>query len=105
MEITIENANKIKKKAEQEHRNISDTINLILKEYFEKLEFISEFLPYLEIDVVTPGEAIIKDRSEKKLVDVKFDGEHLTCQEHISDNCEHTQFVWMSFELAKIKKQ
>ncbi|WP_148686734.1 hypothetical protein [Candidatus Nitrosocosmicus hydrocola] len=103
MEITLENAEKVKRKATLDHRNISETINIILNEYFDKLDFIDDLFPYLEIDYVGKENAVIKDRSQKKLVDLEFNGEHLTCLDDSSVDCEHTKFLWMSFQISKIK--
>lgn len=103
MEITMDNANKIKKKAAKDRRNISDTINEILEEYFEKKEFISDYSPHLGIDEIRYHKAFILDREKKRIVEVDYLCPDLYCHLDSSNDCEHTRFLWMSFDISKIE--
>ncbi|MGD9534832.1 MAG: hypothetical protein AB7V56_13825 [Candidatus Nitrosocosmicus sp.] len=112
MEISLDNANKIKQKAELAKRNISATLNEILELYFKKEDMISQLFPLYAVDNALDIGVSIIDRELKKLVDVDYiggmdvpeakEGGILYCNFHNSTSCNHVLFYAMILESGKL---
>lgn len=83
---------KVKKKAEKEHKSIASYVAEVLVCYIEADEKLSRYAPFIELFGFEGNSVILKDHKINRVVDVYLHEKELYCAHDESEDCMHVSF-------------